>query len=249
VTRNNHLKSHAVSDLPSRIAKGKKIEWLLDLARFNQPIRILDVGTGSGGIANYFGVHKQLNCEVTSVDVIDERKIFDGYRFVRVAGIDLPFEDKSFDVVISNHVIEHVGTKKSQQKHLEEIVRVLKLDGRGYVAAPSRWMLIEPHYQLAFLSWLPHFLRDSYIRLMRKGTFYDCEPLSVCQLERMLNKVGVQYCHMHIESIKALIHTEASTPLIRCIAKQPDFLLNLLRRITPTLIYTFEIPMKSPSLK
>lgn len=37
-------------------------------------------------------------------------------------------------------------------------------------------MLTEPHYKLKFLSWSPRRWRSPYLRLMGKGTFYDCEP-------------------------------------------------------------------------
>jgi len=232
--------SHAPTNLSSRVAKGRKIELLLKLAQWRQPLRILDIGTGSGGIAHYFGTHDQLRCETVSVDVVDERKIFDGYRFVQLSGVELPFEDGSFDVVISNHVIEHVGAMESQLWHLREILRVLRRDGVGYLAVPNRWMLIEPHYKLAFLSWLPSSLRSAYLHLMRKGDFYDCEPLTVGQLERLFDTVGATYQHLHVESIRVFVNTESVSPLVRFLAKQPDFLLNCFKGSTPTLIYKFE---------
>jgi ubiquinone/menaquinone biosynthesis C-methylase UbiE len=232
--------SHAPTDLSSRIAKGQKIAQLLKLDQLKQPLRVLDIGTGSGGIAHYFGTHEQLHCEVISVDVVDERKIFDGYDFVQLTGIDLPFESGSFDVVISNHVIEHVGAVENQQQHVLEMIRVLRREGVGYLAVPNRWMLIEPHYRLIFLSWLPRALRSTYLKLMRKGVFYDCEPLTVRELEELFESVGLTYQHLHVESIRALVNTEAASALVRFLAQQPNFLLNLLRRSTPTLIYKFE---------
>lgn len=60
---------HAVLDLPSRDWKALKIERLLDLAHRSQPMRVLEVGTGSGGIARYLATHPTLRCEVTAVDV------------------------------------------------------------------------------------------------------------------------------------------------------------------------------------
>ncbi|MGH8399236.1 MAG: class I SAM-dependent methyltransferase, partial [Gammaproteobacteria bacterium] len=145
---------HAVLDLASRRLKGLKIERLLDLPSRPQPLRILEVGTGSGGIAHYFGTHPQLHCEVDAVDVHDNRLITEGYRYQQVTDTRLPFIDESFDVVLSNHVIEHVGGEQAQRAHLAELHRVLRPEGIGYLAVPNRWMLVEPHYKLAFLSWL-----------------------------------------------------------------------------------------------
>ena len=123
---------HAVLDLPSRRLKGLKIEQLLDLASRAQPIRMLEVGVGSGGIAHYFGTHPKLRCEVDAVDVNDSRLITDGYRYHQVNDTNLPFANNSFDVVLTNHVIEHVGDKQAQRAHLAELHRVLSPGGVGY---------------------------------------------------------------------------------------------------------------------
>lgn len=154
-----------------------KIERLLNLAQRAQPMRMLEVGTGSGGIAHYFATHPTLQCEVTATDVCDNRLVYEGYEYRQVLGVELPFDDASFDVALTNHVIEHVGDAAAQHRHLTEIRRVIKPSGVGYLAVPNRWMLTEPHYRLKFLSWWPHAWRTPYLRLMRKGTFYDCEPL------------------------------------------------------------------------
>src|SRR3546814_14493629 len=110
------FRSHAVLDLPSRRFKGLKIERLLDLASRPQPIRMLEIGTGSGGIAHYFGTHPQLRCEVDAVDVHDNRLVTDGYRYQHVRDTRLPFAAGSFDVVLTNHVIEHVGDERAQRE-------------------------------------------------------------------------------------------------------------------------------------
>ena len=140
---------HAVLDLGSRTAKALKIERLLDLQARSQPLRLLEIGTGSGGIAHYFATHPSLRCEVDAVDVVDNRLTTGDYRFQQVEGVALPFADGRFDVVISNHVIEHVGDASAQAQHLREIRRVMHPDGVGYLAVPNRWMLTEPHYRVS----------------------------------------------------------------------------------------------------
>ncbi len=231
---------HVVLDLPSRRWKGLKIERLLHLAERPQPFRMLEVGTGSGGIASYFGTHPERRCEVDAVDLHDNRLITEGYRFKRVQGTDLPYPDAAFDIVLSNHVIEHVGDERAQRTHLAELSRVLRPDGVGYLAVPNRWMLVEPHYHLAFLSWLPHAWRTPYLRTMRRGTFYDCEPLQMRQLERLLTDAGFRCRNLCIEAWRETFAIErphsAGTRLLRMI---PDAMLEPLRRIIPTLIYEF----------
>lgn len=232
---------HVALDIYSRRLKGLKIERLLDLANRPQPIRMLEVGTGSGGIAHHFGTHLQLRCEVDAVDVHDNRLVTEGYRYQQVHDTQLPFADRSFDVVLSNHVIEHVGDEQAQRAHLAELHRVLSPDGVGYLAVPNRWMLTEPHYQLKFLSWWPHAWRTPYLRLMRKGTYYDCEPLQMRQLERMLNKAGFHYRNICIQALRVTFEVERPQSLGARLSRLiPDELLVPLQRIIPTLIYRIE---------
>lgn len=233
---------HAVLNLASRNGKALKIERLLELASRPQPMRLLEVGTGAGGIAHYFGTHPKLRCDVSAVDVVDNRQVKDGYAYQNVAGVDLPFADATFDVVISNHVIEHVGDAAAQARHLAEIRRVLKPGGVGYLAVPNRWMLVEPHFRVMFLSWWPRSWRTPYLRLLRKGTEYDCEPLQLRPLEHMLETAGFRCRNLCIEALRETFEIEhPQSPVARVLRHVPDTMLRPFRRIIPTLIYRLEM--------
>ncbi len=215
----NERKPHAILDLPSRRAKGLKIERLLNLGGRSGHIRMLEIGVGSGGISHYFATHPSLDVEVEAVDVVDSRAVSDGYRFQQVDGTALPFADGQFDVVLTNHVIEHVGQRPAQLHHLQEIRRVMREDAVGYLAVPNRWRVVEPHYKLAFLSWLPHSLRSGYLRMMNRGNFYDCERLSE----------------------RATVDIELSgTAAGKVVSAIPDTLINAFHGLIPTLIFRFE---------
>jgi SAM-dependent methyltransferase len=47
---------------------------------------------------------------------------------------------------------------------MAEIERVLRPGGFCYFACTNRYILIEPHYRLPLLSWLPPALADRYLR-------------------------------------------------------------------------------------
>jgi SAM-dependent methyltransferase len=246
---------HAILDLPSRRAKGEKIARLLRLdtsadasegfestaleERF--PLRILEVGTGSGGIANWFATRPHGRFIVDAVDVVDNRQVWEGYRYQTVQGITLPFGDEAFDIVLSNHVIEHVGSLEAQKSHLAELQRVMAPGARGYLAVPNRWMLVEPHFHLAFLSWLPERLRSSYVRLRRRGVEYDCRPLTKRLAERLLVEAGFEFQQHCGDALRLTFDLEnRSDPIYRYVlSKIPDSTYDRLAGIFPTLVYTF----------
>ncbi|RKG51428.1 class I SAM-dependent methyltransferase [Acinetobacter cumulans] len=232
--------AHAVTNISSRIPKAKKIELLLGMQQKanDLPIRVLEIGCGSGAIAYYFATHKNLRCDVHAVDIHDNRVVFDHYEFIKVTDTILPFENQSFDIVISNHVIEHVGNNQEQLQHLKEIYRVLDQDGTCYLAAPNRWMLTEPHYNIFFLSWLPHSLRTPYLKMRNKGIFYDCEPPSLKSMETLLTEANFNFKNISIPALHILLELEQPNSLTHQIIKKiPDKVLNAFKPIIPTLIY------------
>jgi len=233
--------AHAVLDISSRIVKAKKIEILLQLRLSDKPLRILEVGCGSGGIAHYFAMHEQLKCDVSAVDVCDNRLVWDSYNFQKVSGVELPFSNNSFDVVITNHVIEHVGDWNQQLLHVKEIRRVLTPTGQCYLAVPNRWMLTEPHYQLKFLSWLPKNWRSTYLKLWRKGNFYDCEPFCLSELETLLKQADVTFENLSVQATKVTLELEKPNSFINIFFRKiPNKVLSAFKPMIPTLIYKIQ---------
>ena len=231
---------HIAPDLASRRLKAEKILRLLGLQPRQSPWRVLEIGTGSGGIAHFIGTHPDIRCEVTSVDVVDLRMIHDGYTWQRVEGTALPYPDAAFDVVISNHVIEHVGERPEQCVHLRECRRVLVPGGLGYLSVPNRWMLVEPHFHLPFLSWIPRGWRDSYVRMTGKGARYDCEPLTLPDVEGLFAEAGLQARNVGVEALRATLGIEGTQgPTRKLAARVPDGVWRALSPWIPTLVYRF----------
>lgn len=236
---NHPRKPHVVSD--NCIVKAQKIDRIIQLNRLFQGNNfILEIGTGSGGIASYFAQKRGMLFHTTAIDVVDSRIQKEGYQFQLVSGTKVPFNNQNFDVIITNHVIEHVGDYENQLEHLREIKRLLKKDGIAYLAVPNRWMLIEPHYQLIFLSWLPRKYRSTYLKKMRNMDFYDCERLEKKQLENLFDTVGFSYQNQTIEALRIFLKDEREQhkSLYFIFSIIPDFLLKLFLGVIPTLIYT-----------
>jgi SAM-dependent methyltransferase len=228
---------HAALDLAGRVPKAEKIRALFEAPQ-RPGLRLLEVGTGSGALTHYFATQPGLRYDVDAVDVIDQRKVTDGYRYCLVEGVHLPFPDRSFDIMISNHVIEHVGNRASQQIHLREIARVLKANAQVYLATPNRWQIVEPHFHLAFLSWLPVPWRTPYLRWRKRGDFYDCEPLELKELELLLKENHFVFQNACVLAMQHMAVAEArSSKLLRFLVRLPHSVLFALRVISPTHIY------------
>ncbi len=64
----------------------------------------------------------------------------------------LPFSDGAFDIVFSNSVIEHVGTREDQRLFAQEVSRV----GKNYwIQTPNRRFPFEHHVMLPAIHFLP----------------------------------------------------------------------------------------------
>ena len=228
---------HAILDGDSRRLKAQKIARLVETVRPLRGARLLDIGAGSGYIASNLGELVGGEGEVWAVDVNDQRRTNDGYRFKAVTGTALPFEDDAFDVVLSNHVIEHVGDRSAQLHHLREVGRVLAPGGVCYLAVPNRWGLVEPHFRLPFLSWIPGPLRDPYVRAAHRGTHYDCNLPTRGEATRLFSEAGFRHEEATIAAMRVLRELETMSVATRMLCSAPEPVLRALLPLNPTMIF------------
>jgi SAM-dependent methyltransferase len=231
--------SHAALDRASREVKARKIVKLLRRERPLEGLRLLEVGAGSGIITSELARALGPAGEAVGVDVRDQRVTREGYRFELVEGTHLPFADASFDVVVSNLVIEHVGERADQLTHLREIARVLRRDGVVYLAAPNRWSPVEPHFKVPFLSWLPERQRSRYVRLARAGTHYDCRPPSRPDLLELARSAGLAPREITWDALAVMADDEPSLAT-RVAAALPVTVLRPLGAVVPTMVFILQ---------
>ena len=134
-----------------------------------------DVGCSAGFIADELAGARAARTYGVDIDVPGLRaartRFGDHVQFVCAAGQALPFPDASLDVVVFNHIYEHVVDPDAV---IADVKRVLKPDGVLYLGLGNRLGVIEPHYKLPFLSYLPPAAADRYVRAFgRADSYYE----------------------------------------------------------------------------
>ena len=141
----NAFAAELFSELPARydrmaevLSLGQNAAWRRDLVRHIvrfQPKRILDVATGTAGVA--IALARATQAHIVGVDITDEM-LEEGRKRVHDAGLEqriqlrqaraeeLPFADSSFDAVSFTYLLRYVA---DPQATLKELARVLRPAG------------------------------------------------------------------------------------------------------------------------
>lgn len=138
-----------------------------------RPLTILDVGGSQFfWVTNMnFSEEKDITIVLLNIDPKELEGLPDRM-FLGVVGDarTMPqFVDKQFDVVVSNSVIEHVGSYGEQRRMATEIRRVAK---RYFVQTPNRRFPIEPHFIFPCFQFLPFWVKVwllSHVKLIGWG--------------------------------------------------------------------------------
>jgi SAM-dependent methyltransferase len=127
--------------------------------------RVLDYGCGAGRLVRLcrqsgldaYGCDRFYGGCDTSVQI--PQAWFERGIVRRMKGHLIPFAARSFDLVVSNQVLEHV---EDLDQAIGEFGRVLKDGGAVLSLFPDRRVWREGHSGLPFLHWFP---KDSHLRL------------------------------------------------------------------------------------
>jgi 2-polyprenyl-3-methyl-5-hydroxy-6-metoxy-1,4-benzoquinol methylase len=171
----------------SRKAKVGKILRIL-ASEISEPAKaaLVDIGCSEGQITESLA---ECFSFVVGVDVDRHSSARGVFHFIQADASYLPLASKVFHGAVVNHILEHVA---SPQSLLDEVWRVLKPGGICYLAVPNRYCIVEPHYLLPLLSWLPRRLADLYVRLLGRGTHYPERLPSYWALRRLIRKFEIR---------------------------------------------------------
>jgi len=156
-----HYDDNLIAKLPGTVADsycGVGNPFLL--GNINQGERVLDIGCGAGVDSILAGLIVGPKGAVVGVDIVPEmidraesnRRLLDmdNIDFQQTSGENLPFANHTFEVAISNGVINLIPDKEAA---LSEILRVLKPGGRLMVADQIAAGSVQKDLKARFANW------------------------------------------------------------------------------------------------
>lgn len=176
-----------------RFNKAKKIFTILKYSLNKEAGNLkqktcLDIGGSTGFTAKLMSpcVKKfyVIDIDIKALEYGKNNNYADNIVYEQGDAMNLRFKDQSLDIVVCNQVYEHVPDSK---RLMSEIYRVLKTNGVCYFGASNKYIFIEQHYNLPFLSWFPKRISNIYLKLMKKGSIYYENLLSYFGLKKLFH--------------------------------------------------------------
>jgi len=183
-----------------RKSREQKHKLFLQLLRPTWEMRILNVGASG----THIGLSEQLESfyerpskitggGISFADVEDYHNSFPAVQALVFDGCALPFADKSFDIVYSNAVLEHLPGNSFVERFAAEVQRV----GKGwFVTTPNFWYPVDPHYHLPFVQLLPETAQRGLVKRMGKTPYDHLHLLTANQLRKLFPAGKVVGCRV-----------------------------------------------------
>jgi SAM-dependent methyltransferase len=211
-----------------RAGQQRRLEMVQDAAGERVKGRLFENGCGIGLYLEHL---KPLGGEVFGLEYDYDRAAAAKSKVVNIlgaAGEALPLPDNSFDLILSNEVLEHVI---DDQKVIDEMVRTLMPGGRMIIFCPNRWYPFETHGlywrgkyffgNKALINYFPRKIRDRLVPHVRAYTRKDLEILFRNLPVRIISRKVIYGGYDNIISrfprlgrwIRSLLHWLEKTPV------------------------------------
>jgi SAM-dependent methyltransferase len=184
---NTHSDKAALRGEPSyvwRAGQDRRMQMIREAASVRLHGKVFEIGVGLGAYLARLAKNAQ---QAIGLDVELERSIEAHQHIEQIlcgVGEYLPFPADSFDMILSNEVLEHV---QDDRKSVEEMVRTLVPGGRMVIFCPNRGYPFETHgifwrgnYRfgnIPLVNYLPNYYRNKLVPHVRAYTRKQLEQL------------------------------------------------------------------------
>ena len=193
--------------------------------------KILDMACGVGTFMfhglrkgyNIYGIEPEeyklqyMNMKIDEMNYPQEWK----NKIIKGIGENLPFEDNTFDYIITYQTLEHV---QNVEKCIDEMLRVLKGGGKLKIQAPDYDSFFEPHYLLPFLPKMNKKLASIYLKLLGRPTI-GLDTLTWITTKSILNILD-KYNDIEVINLSQL-YKDRKINIIKSKYKLPKFISNI----------------------
>ena len=179
----------SATSLATRMRAARFSLFISLLGSIKGHVDILDIG-GTQSFWNLMGGGDLGDISITLLNIEHQDVASD--KFISAVGDarNMPrFGTRSFDVVFSNSVIEHVGTYDDQRRMANEVMRVGK---RYFIQTPNKRFPLEPHFLFPWFQYLPGEARAQMVHRFSVGWYKRIPDIRAARAEvdsvRLLTK-------------------------------------------------------------
>lgn len=159
----------------SQTQDAKHLSLILDNLDTKAGCRVLDLGTGSGYLA-FSIAQKNCDCTVVGLDIVSDtlkdnnkkakEQGLHNITFLDYNGIKFPFEDGTFDVVVTRYALHHFPLIKDT---FSEISRITKRGGQLFIADP----IPNSNDEIGFINAYMQMKKDGHIKFYTENEFIE----------------------------------------------------------------------------
>lgn len=180
-TRQGFENSFSTGDFYNKQTQDEQhLKRILEFLPVKADMKILDLGTGSGYLS--FPIAKEYpNISIIGLDIVEKALEANRFKakeenirnisFVTYDGIDFPFADNEFDMVISRYALHHFP---DIQKSISEVSRVIKSEGFLFISDPTPNVndtsrFVDEYMQLKKDGHIKFYTKDEWKQICEKN--------------------------------------------------------------------------------
>lgn len=166
-------------------------------------VRVADIGCGAGTCSRIWAAGEAvvagIDVNAALIRIAEERARADARQIDFRVGVatELPWEERSFDVVLMPELLEHVA---DWRRCLKEAARVLDRDGVLYLSTTNRLCPKQSEFDLPFYSWYPRSIKERCVLRAKSdrrhwvayAEFPALHWFDAYFLEKELDRLGLQ---------------------------------------------------------
>jgi ubiquinone/menaquinone biosynthesis C-methylase UbiE len=220
---------------------------------------ILDIGSGIGGTALLLSENNHCISLDISLDSLKDQPKSKSLSCICADGKKLPFRAETFDIIILQDVIEHIGQAGTL---LHDIFPFLKPDGVIYLSTPNRFSILnilsDPHWGIPGVALLTRSQIKKYVLPLLRSSERDREDFAALySFRKVMNMFGqnvayrlwtsfavgellngnkgIVWSNLHLKLVKVISYRCIRSFILRCVNNNPG-MIN--RFLTPTFYFT-----------